>query len=281
MKVLIVSYRREDLLRRCVSQLSTYFTMSELLVVDNHSDNSAAIAKFCAAEGIEVLPNPSNEGFAKAVNTGMRSILHGGQESWVLLINPDTELFTDPRKLIAASDVNTACITTFDSGASSPWDCKKPIPNPWRAAWEDSGFGRFRLPQPLGSRYRSFSDRHRGYLVGCFLIVSTAAWIRIGEFDERFWLYSEESDWCMRVHQSGMTCKVIPILGYRHYAGQTSSGDAAARRRAENAYAASRKIFIEKHWGRLGLRVYNLSLSSLTTLRRSVRAAKDLRRRLG
>ena len=274
MKVLLVTYRREDLLKKCVSQLRSYFAISDLLVVDNRSDESTGIAEYCAAQRIGLIQNDRNEGFAKAVNIGMRRILEDDRESWVMLINPDAELLLDPHELIRYSTANTACLTAFDASAGRPWDCTKPIPNPWRAAWEDSGFGRVRVPQPLGSRYRSFSEKHKGYLVGCLLVVSTLAWRLVGEFDERFWLYSEETDWCLRVHKAGMKCTVIPIPGYRHHAGQASAGDDVAVRKTMDAYHRSRLLFIEKHWGVRGIRAYALVLSSLLGVRRLVRVGR-------
>lgn len=266
-KVLIVTYRREDLLKRCVGQLCRHFELSDLLVVDNQSAESDAIADYCEATGVAILRNTANDGFAKAVNRGMRCLIDDGAD-WVLLINTDADLLADPKGLVQSPDPGWACITTFDGAAQRPWDCEKPIPNPWRAAWEDAGFGRFRLPQPLGSRYRSFSDRHKGYLVGCFLLISAAAWKHIGEFDERFWLYSEETDWCLRAYGAEMECKVIPVVGYRHEARQSSSGSAEASRKSTDAYWNSRLLFLEKHWGSKGMHAYKILFRSLTALRK-------------
>lgn len=279
MKVLIVTYRREDLLRRCIAQLSIYFDACDVLVVDNNSEESTAISAYCAARGITLISNEKNDGFARAVNIGMRELLGTADETWVLLLNPDADVLLDPTMLARFATADTACITTFDAAAAMPWDCEKPIPNPWRAAWEDSGFGRIRVPQPFGSRYRSFSSRHTGFLAGCFLLMSTAAWKRVGEFDERFWLYSEETDWCLRARKSGMDCIVVPVLGYRHQAqgGGSVEGSPVAAQHALSAYRESRTIFIRKHWGRPGLQAYHLLCFALLGARRLVWAARKLR----
>ena len=275
MKVLIVTYRRPDLLKSCVSNLERYFAMSDLLVIDNHSEDSAAVFQYCATAGIAIIRNDENEGFAKAINKGMRLIQEQSGDPWVLLLNPDAEVLTDPRDLTKSAQPTTACITTFNAAAEHPWDCEKPIPNPWRAAWEDSGFGRFRLPQPLGRRYRSFRTHRNGYLVGCYLLVSSKAWQRVGPFDERFWLYSEEVDWCLRAHQAGLDCVVAPIMGYRHEAGQTSTGSAASEHRATVAYWESRALFLDKHWGRIGTGTYRTAVTALGDLRRILRAGRS------
>lgn len=275
MKVLIVTYRRPDLVERCLSQAAQYFGMSDLIVVDNKSDDSPEIAAICAAKGIELIQNPENAGFARAVNIGMRHVTaHESPDPWVLLLNPDAEVLCDPQSLTRLAVSNTACITTFNAAEAAPWDCEKPIPNPWRAAFDDAGLGWIRIPQPFGSRYRSYSPDHRGYLVGCFLLISTAAWIRIGEFDERFWLYSEETDWCLRAHNEGLTCLVVPILGHRHEAGQTTEGSVVAESLAHSAYHKSRRLFIEKHWGRMGLITYTFTCSALDSARRVVRSCR-------
>lgn len=267
MKVLIVTYRRPDLLTSCVSHLESYFPMSDLLVVDNKSEDSPEIIEYCMASGIAIEPNAENEGFAKAVNIGMERLLQQSPDRWVLLLNPDAEVLTDPKAVAESAGTRTACMTTFNAADAYLWDCEKPIPNPWRAAWEDSGFGSIRLPQPLGSRYRFLNKRHRGYLVGCYLLIATAAWQRIGPFDERFWLYSEEADWCLRAYRSEMECTVVPVVGYRHHAGQTTQGDSASERQASLAYWNSRKLLLDKHWGRTGTYAYRILVTILIKFR--------------
>lgn len=277
MKVLIVTYRRCDLLRSQVATLRKYFDVSELLVVDNASEESAAIADFCDAKSINIICNIENLGFAEAVNIGMRRLTQT-QDPWVLLLNPDTDVLLDPHDLIPHAVSLTACLTTLDAAAEFGWDSAKPIPNPWRAAWEDSGLGKLRLPQPFGSRYRRPSERSTGYLVGCFLLISTSAWQAIGPFDERFWLYSEEVDWCYRAHQAGFLCQVVPITGYSHEARKSVEGDSAAKTRSELAYSKSRILFLEKHWGRPGVFTYRILRRSLVTLRVAAHAARKARR---
>ncbi len=278
MKVLIVTFRRLDLLSRIFDQLTEFFHPAELLVVDNHSDESDSIAAFCAAKGIEIMRNQTNEGFSRAVNLGMSRLVGTGLEDvpWVLLLNPDAELLIDPRRLPAFASRHAAALTTFDASAERPWDSEKPIPNPWRSAWEDAGLGRFRLPQPWGSRYRRFSERHRGYLVGCLLLISTKAWREVGPFDERFWLYSEEVDWCHRAYAAGYSCEVVPIPGYRHYAGQSSEGDPEVASKTAQAYQTSRRLFIQKNWGTGGVRTYSFLLSAFSTLKKSARIARSV-----
>lgn len=277
----MVTYRRPDLVERCIASIGRYVDTSDLLIVDNKSEDSSEIAELCAARDIAIIQNVDNAGFAKAVNIGMRRIMaQSPPNSWVLLLNPDAEVLCDPRRLPEYADPNTACITTFNAAEPAPWDCEKPIPNPWRAAVDDAGLGWLRLPQPFGSRYRSYSPNHKGYLVGCFLAISTAAWTRIGEFDEGFWLYSEETDWCLRAHQEGLTCRVVPILGHKHEAGQTTQGSSDAESLAQNAYHKSRRFFIEKHWGRMGLIVYTSTCHTLDSARRAVRSSRRNIRRL-
>lgn len=280
MKVLIVAYRRPELLERALAQLNPYFAMSDILVVDNHSRDSAAIAEICAAKRVPILRNDCNEGFAKAVNQGMRYLVAQRPDDWVLLLNPDAELLVDPRLMTGFASDRCACIAALDTSAPRPWDSAKPIPNPWRAAWEDAGFGRIRLPQPLGSRYRTSPKVVRGYLVGCYLAISTAAWNRIGEFDERFWLYSEEVDWCLRARQAGMTCELVPLAGYRHEAGQSAAGSNTDIARAQSAYRESRLAFIKKHWGTGGVTTYKRTVMALNTIRRGIRAGRTAAERL-
>ncbi len=89
LSVIIPSYSRPDLLARCLASLRRNAPLStEIIVVDDASENmcvSEAAAKF---KGVKVIRTPKRLGFCKAANLGVQSASHEVVE----LLNDDTEV---------------------------------------------------------------------------------------------------------------------------------------------------------------------------------------------
>jgi GT2 family glycosyltransferase len=80
--------------------------------------------------------------------------------------------------------------------------------------------------------------------VGAFLAVRREAADSVGELDERFFLYSEEKDWCYRLRHAGWDVRHLPSLAVLHHTG----GYGSAALRAQLTY--SKVLFAQKHYGR-------------------------------
>ena len=90
--------------------------------------------------------------------------------------------------------------------------------------------------------------------------------------DERFFLYSEEIDWCLRARQAGWDVRHLPLMTVTHHAGRRDRGDLMAQ------LAHSRSLFARKHHGRLGALGIRAALALGHLLRIAVRAAAGARR---
>ncbi len=84
------------------------------------------------------------------------------------------------------------------------------------------------------------------WVVGSFLCARAEAVEEIGPMDERFFLYSEEIDWCLRARNAGWDIRHLPRMTVTHHAGRRDRGDLMAQ------LAHSRSLFAAKHHGRLG-----------------------------
>src|SRR5258707_14335814 len=67
------------------------------------------------------------------------------------------------------------------------------------------------------------------WMVGAFLCARAEAIAAIGPMDERFFLYSEEIDWCLRAHQAGWDVRHLPAMTVTHHAGRRDRGDLMAQ----------------------------------------------------
>ena len=61
------------------------------------------------------------------------------------------------------------------------------------------------------------------WLAGAFMLLRTELYERSGGFDPRFFMYGEDSEWCMRLRRMGYRILYAPQLGFVYHRGATSS----------------------------------------------------------
>ena len=244
--VLVVAFGHNEELDASLSGVGHHFP---LVVVDNSSLPSIE-ASTRSAGGIYV-PRADNAGFAAGVNVGLRHVEAGSD---VLLLNPDAvidagavsvlsrRLHSDPRLAAVAP-----ALIDHESGARQRvmW----PFPTP-RRMW---GLA-------LGGRRLGGRDE---FLVGAVLLLRREALDDVGQFDERFFLYAEETDWQRRAVIRGWKLAVEPAAVATHVGGATSS-DPFIR---EVRFHAGTETYIRKWHGSSGWLVYRLAAVVASLLR--------------
>jgi N-acetylglucosaminyl-diphospho-decaprenol L-rhamnosyltransferase len=90
-------------------------------------------------------------------------------------------------------------------------------------------------------RYRTACEAD--WVVGALMVVRAEALDVVGPFDERFFLYSEETDWCYRFRQAGWSVSHLPVMAVTHHRSTTYSPDLLA----QLSYAKT--LFARKHYG--------------------------------
>jgi N-acetylglucosaminyl-diphospho-decaprenol L-rhamnosyltransferase len=257
---------------------------AEWIVADSAStDGTPEAIEREFGDDVEVLRVP-NRGFAAGNNIGIA----WAQGRYVLLLNPDVEVldgsFAD---LIAAldsrPDVGIASVVQRGTDGELQFSMRR-FPSPARDLGESLFAARwpvFKSMQELEvrpGRYRL--EISAEWVVGAFLCARAEAIASIGPMDERFFLYSEEIDWCLRAHQAGWDVRHLPVMTVTHHAGRRDSGDLMAQ------LAHSRSLFARKHHGRLGALGIHASLALGHVLRIAARAPsalvkRDSRERVG
>lgn len=272
--VVIVSHNSERWLQPALRTLFAHAGEIELdvVVVDNGEDGSGreAAERFPGVRSLEC----ENRGFAHANNRGLET----ADARYVLLLNPDVELLDGSlADLVAYMDSHpevgiAGCRQVDEDGRV--WPTARRFPSVGRAIGE--ALGPELLPL-VGSwlgeteldpaRYDEELDCD--WSSGSFLLVRAEALPADGPLDERFFFYSEEVDFCLRVKQAGWQVRHLPLLTIAHYGGKTAS----PRMEAQMAYARSQ--YAAKHFGRIRRRAF----VSAIALRHLIRwAAFSLRR---
>lgn len=256
LSVIVVTHNgRELALRTLHSAVAAVGTASaEWLVVDAGSTDGTPDAIERALPQARVFRRP-NRGFAASNNVALRR----ARGRYVLLLNPDVEIRSGTLGgLVAAMDarpeLGLASVVQRDPDGGLLPSIRR-FPSPLRSLGE----ALFAAHWPV---LRSFQERETrparyeregpaDWLVGAFLIARSEAVASVGPLDERFFLYSEETDWGYRFWQAGWPVAHLPAMAVTHRCGGRSHGDLMPQ------LSYSRVLFAGKHYGvlrRAGIR---------------------------
>lgn len=236
-EVIVVAYGAPELLRAALEPV----TGMTVTVVDNSA--SAEIAALCAELGVRYIDSGANVGFGAAVNIALADRQLPGAD--VLLLNPDARIDPDQigvlhialRGAPDIASVGPAQVDDDGRAARVEW----PFPSPRRAWLEAVGL--------------SGLQRGPRFVIGSVLLLRAEALDQVGGFDERFFLYAEETDWAYRAHLLGWRHAVVPAARATHTGGGTS-GESVRR---ELHFHASQERYLRKHFGTAGWQVARLA----------------------
>jgi GT2 family glycosyltransferase len=247
----IVSTNEAHWLEPC---LSTVFAAAggaslDVVVVDNESSDGTrdlVESKFPKARVV----NSSNRGFSHANNRGADTC----NARYVLFLNPDTEIVSGSfAELVAAMDerpgVGLIGVRQLTADGKL-WPTIRYFPSLPRAVGEALASERW----PLRARWAGEreldmglyeSERRCDWTSGSFMLTRREALLGAGLLDERFFIYSEETDLCLRVKEAGWDIRHLPTMTIVHHAGK---GGVRPKMVAQDAYA--RRQYARKHFTR-------------------------------
>jgi N-acetylglucosaminyl-diphospho-decaprenol L-rhamnosyltransferase len=193
----------------------------EWFVVDSGSpdDTAAAIER----EFVDVIVlRRGNIGFAAANNVA----LPRARGRYVLLLNPDVEIVRGTfGGLVAEMDRRpevgiASVVQRWPTGAIQ--SSIRRLPSPGRQLVEALTTERFSLGRDREAELDEAAyarETDADWLVGAFLIARREAVADVGPMDERFFLYSEEKDWCYRFKLAGWGVRHLPVMEVIHHVG--------------------------------------------------------------
>jgi N-acetylglucosaminyl-diphospho-decaprenol L-rhamnosyltransferase len=220
---------------------------TEIVVVDHGStDGTLDLVRTRFPEA--TLVEQPNRGLGGGWNAGLERA--GGE--YVLLLNADAWLVGDALdRLVAFADSrpDTAYVgPRLLNPDGSLQRSVRAFPTVWRLATEYL-FLRKLAPRTelLNSFYAGGFDhdevREADWLMGACMLVRRAAVEEVGGLDERFFLFSEETDWCYRFRQAGWAVVFFPGAECVHVGGAAHGG------RLFREQVRSHLLFLEKHYG--------------------------------
>lgn len=220
----IVNWNQAALTARCVRSLVQGTRVPDrIIIVDNGSREDPAAAAGAAWPRAELLRHAANLGFAAGANAGMRRALDGGAEA-VLLVNNDAVAAPECAGALEEALEGDAGIAAV--GGKTLTEEEPPrIHNAYgvltfhgdlvqRRGWLEPDVSAF------GAR------RDVDYISGCVMLLRARALERVGWFDEAFFAYHEDLDWCTRAWRHGYRIVYVPaaVVWHRMHASTGGGG---------------------------------------------------------
>ena len=195
-------------------------------IVDSGStDASLAIAR--DRPGVEVIDLGRNAGYAAGINAGARAL--AGFDA-LCVLNPDVRL--QPGSLASLAETlllpGTGIAAPRVVNASGETRCSlRRAPSVARALGDAVLGGNLAGRVPLLGEMEVRSERYAhpavvDWATGAVLLISRECCERVGPWDERFFLYSEEVDYALRAHRAGFVVRYDPRAVVRHEEGEYS-----------------------------------------------------------
>ncbi len=258
LSVIIVSWNVKDLLRLCLNSVLESLSSGQghrlspqLIVVDNaSSDGSVGMLREQFPQ-IHLIANEKNLGFTRGNNQGIAF----SDGRYILLLNPDTEVVGD-----ALGDMVAYMEAHHQVGALGPQlldpdgqvqSSRRRFPNLSTAYVESTFLQQWGPKSDILKRYYVLdgSDDETqavDWVVGACLLMRRKALQEVGLLDERFFMYSEELDWCYRAKRSGWEVVYLPTAQVIHYVGKSSEQVLPVR---HIQFQRSKVLFFRKHHG--------------------------------
>jgi GT2 family glycosyltransferase len=231
--VVIVNWNAGGALRACLGGLfaTEGGEPHQVIVVDNASTDGSQASLSSTHPAVEIIQNATNLGFARAVNQGLRA----ARGQFAVVLNPDVILSPSalPRLLqfmASHPEAGVAGPRLLDPDGSVQGSARRD-PSAWTALFGRSApLTRLFPNNPVSQRelpalsVENNAPLQVDWLSGACLLVRRTAWEQVGLLDERFFLFWEDADWCLRFRQAGWGVYYVPVACGTHFVGVSRAG---------------------------------------------------------
>ncbi len=210
--IILNTNRRDDTLACLDSLLKNSYENHKVIVLDNASTDGSVEAIQTAFPGVEILSLTENKGYAGNNNVGIEAALDQ-QADWVFVLNEDTIL--DPgciTKLVEIGENNS------EIGILGPMVYHYDEPEVIQSA--GGHFSRYlqasHIAQNEPDQGQFSKSRQVNWISGCAILVRREVIEQLGMLDERFFIYFEETEWCLRTSRGGWKIVHVPSAKIWH-----------------------------------------------------------------
>ncbi len=215
--VIILHFGARETTKQCLQELKKKIGDNHVILVNNTSHDIASLAKVIS--GTKLIDNRANTGFAVGVNQGITMALQDKSVGAVFLMNNDLSLAFggfDQLALVFNKIASAGIVTPILHHSGGP-----------------AAAGRY----DWGGKYNKWSGmvKHKNWpnkpktiqsvthVAGAAMLIKREVIEKVGLFDERYFLYYEDLDYCLRVQEAGYTIHITADVVAEHAVSAGSS----------------------------------------------------------
>ncbi|MHB1011073.1 MAG: glycosyltransferase [Propionibacteriaceae bacterium] len=273
--MLVVTYQSAHDIGTLIASLRVEAASQRLrVVVADNASTDGTLAAVRAHSDVIICPTGGNLGYAAGINAGIRA---AGQADALLILNPDLrvepgciELLRRRQRLVGAGVVVPRIVDS--NGATYPSLRREPT---LLRALGDAVFGSRLASRPgflseIVGRKSEYDQPHQvDWATGAALLIAGEVASKVGEWDERFFLYAEETDFMRRVREAGETIWYEPGSVVQHAQGGSGSSVDLDR-----LLTVNRIRYVSKHRGAVYVELFR----AVVVLHELARAASPAHR---
>lgn len=230
LSIIILNYNASDYLSKCLISIdeSKLTNQIEIIIADNASTDDS----FTKSQKLKLInpkikyiyeKNIGNVGFSSGNNQGLA--VSNPNSKYVLFLNPDTSV--EPNTLQGMLnyfeknsyiDAATCYITLVATGKLQP-ECHRDFPTPLNSFLHFSGIS----SRLYFMEYLDYSKIQKiNCCVGAFIMLKRSVGDTIGWWNEKYFMYGEDLDFCYKLKKAGVQLYFIPDFKINHYQGVSS-----------------------------------------------------------
>ena len=257
LSIILVNWNTKEITRDALASIyrETDGFPFEVIVVDNNSQDSSVEMIKKEFPLVRLIENDDNKGFGKANNQGLK-IATG---EYLMFLNTDVIVLDKAiNKLVdyldQHPDVMMGGPRLLNKDLTFQHACRRMLPNPTNSFFHLFGFAKIFKKNKFINDYKQYNSNpditgQTQALSGAAMLFRRQVYEEIGGFDEVFFMYGEDLDFCKRVLDKGWKTMYISNAKIIHFGGQSSD-----KRRVKsliNFYQAMwvyyKKYFYSKH----------------------------------
>lgn len=257
LSIVILNYRTRGLLRQCLKGLvktsSKY--KREIIVVDNASHDGTADMIAREFPGVRCIESSTNCGYGPGNNIGIRA----AKGRYIAIMNPDIVVLDDSHDrlieyLDAHADVGIVAPQLKNPNGSIQFSCYR-FPSPMIPIYRRTPLGKLSagkraVASYLMSDWDHAEEREVDWVLGgCFMMQRNMI-DQIGLFDERFFLYFDDTDICRRAWEHGWKVVYFPSASFVHLHRRESAGALfkSLMNKVTRIHIVSGVRYFQKYW---------------------------------
>lgn len=262
----VLNYNDSDTVIEFIQRIRDYKNIENIVIVDNMSTDESfeRLSNLYREESkINILQTDENKGYGYGNNYGVSYVYKTFEDKYTLISNPDVifseEMLNDLLDAIDNNNVSVVSGVQFTKENVEIADKAWKVPNAFEYIFEGSKLAKLFKVSSLYKEEHFKSVLSRVDCVpGAMLLVNTKDFLDIGGYDDRMFLYCEETTLGYKLMKAELSTLLVNNAGYIHI-GSTSTGKELATKKAQKRLIYNSRLFFLKNYLRVNRLTYSIA----------------------